>query len=137
MTRPVPPDASAWRRNGGLWLLLALLPCLALLAVSLGRYPTAGFAPLRDLPHDAMLRTIVLEVRLPRVLLALLSGAMLAGAGFVFQMVFANPLVEPGFLGVSQGAALGASSVIVLWGWAPVAVQSAAAAGALLGLLST
>ena len=137
MSRDAPPASSGWRRNGGLWLLLALLPCLALLAVSLGRYPAAGFAPLRDLPHDPMLRAIVLDVRLPRVLLALLSGAMLAGAGFVFQMVFANPLVEPGFLGVSQGAALGASAVIVAWGWTPVGVQSAAAAGAILGLLAT
>lgn len=137
MSRASPPDAAVRRRSGGLWLLVALLPCLALLAVALGRYPVAGFAPLRDLPSDPMLRAIVLDVRLPRVLLALLAGAMLAGAGFVFQMVFANPLVEPGFLGVSQGAALGASAVIVAWGWTPLGVQAAAAGGALLGLLAT
>lgn len=135
MTVLRPPTAP--RSSGGLWLLLALLPFLALLAISLGRYPTAGIAHLPDMATDELLRRIVLEVRLPRVLLALLAGGVLAGTGFVFQMVFANPLVEPGFLGVSQGAALGASSVIVFWGWAPVAVQSAAAAGALLGLLAT
>ena len=126
-----------WRRGGGLWFLLAALPFLALLAMSLGRYPAAGFVPWGDVADDVMLRTILLEVRLPRVLLALLAGAVLAGAGFVFQMVFSNPLVEPGFLGVSQGAALGASAVIVAFGYAPVAVQAAAAGGGLLGLAAS
>lgn len=125
------------RRGGGLWILLAALPFLALLAMSLGRYPAAGFVPWGDMTDDVMLRTILLEVRLPRVLLALLAGAVLAGAGFVFQMVFSNPLVEPGFLGVSQGAALGASAVIVVFGYAPVAVQAAAAGGGLLGLAAS
>lgn len=124
-------------RGAGLWILLAALPFLALLAVSLGRYPQAGFVPVGNLADDVLLRTILIEVRLPRVLLALLAGGVLAGAGFVFQMVFANPLVEPGFLGVSQGAALGAATVIVAYGWAPVGVQVAAAGGAMLGLGAT
>ena len=125
------------RGRGGLWILLAALPCLALLAVSLGRYPQAGFVPVGHLADDVLLRTILIEVRLPRVLLALLAGGVLAGAGFVFQMVFANPLVEPGFLGVSQGAALGAAAVIVAYSWAPAGVQAAAAGGAMLGLGAT
>ena len=124
-------------RGGWGWLLPAALPLLAFLALSLGRYPAPGFVPWGDVPDDVLLRTILLEVRLPRVLLALLAGAVLAGAGFVFQMVFSNPLIEPGFLGVSQGAALGAATVIVLSGYAPVAVQVAAAGGGLLGLAAS
>ena len=41
-----------WRRGGGLWILLAALPALALLAMSLGRYPAAGFVPWRDVTDD-------------------------------------------------------------------------------------
>jgi iron complex transport system permease protein len=61
-------------------------------------------------------------------------GMSLAVAGEVFQQIFGNPLVEPGFLGVSQGAAFGASLAIVVLGSNALAVQAAAAGFALAGL---
>ena len=56
----------------------------------------------------------VLDIRLPRVLLALLIGAALAQAGAALQGIFRNPLAEPGLIGISSGAALAAVGVIVL-----------------------
>ncbi|WP_300424471.1 iron ABC transporter permease [Thalassolituus sp.] len=84
---------------------------------------------------------VVRELRLPRVVLAMLVGAGLAVAGCVTQGVFRNPLADPGLIGVSSGAALAAVSVIVLsatWlqGWkgltGPWALPLAAFAGGLL-----
>ena len=63
--------------------------------------------PPRLLLEDPLARQIFFNLRLPRILAALLLGMTLAGAGTVFQLIFRNPLVEPGFLGVSPGAALG------------------------------
>lgn len=62
---------------------------------------------------DAM-RTVVWNVRAPRVLQGLLAGAMLACAGVLLQALFRNPLADPALIGVSAGAALGAVAVIVL-----------------------
>jgi iron complex transport system permease protein len=99
----------------------------------LGRYPGLLAWPAR-LARDEMARGLVLNVRLPRLLCALMLGASLAGAGSVFQMLFGNPLVEPGFLGVSQGAAFGAALGIVCLGGGAWLVQGAAALFAFLGL---
>lgn len=52
---------------------------------------------------------IFFNIRLPRTILALISGLLLAGAGSVFQMFFRNPLAEPGIMGISAGATLGAT----------------------------
>ena len=59
--------------------------------------------------YSTMQRYIILQVRLPRVLLAALVGAGLSEAGGVFQGIFQNPLADPHILGVSSGAALGAT----------------------------
>ena len=58
--------------------------------------------------------SIVLGLRLPRVLMALMSGAVLAASGVCLQALFRNPLADPGLIGVSGGAAMGASIAIVL-----------------------
>jgi iron complex transport system permease protein len=131
----VTPSAPRERRHGWRWLALGVSVLLVLaLSVFLGRYPTPGFTPPQALMDDELARSVVLELRLPRVLLAFLTGAALAGSGAAFQMVFRNPLVESGFLGVSQGAAFGACLAIVLLGGAPGVVQLSAAFFALLGL---
>lgn len=57
--------------------------------------------------------TVVWEIRLPRILIAIIVGIALASAGAVFQGCFRNPLVEPYILGVSAGAAFGASLGII------------------------
>lgn len=63
---------------------------------------------------QAFERVTVLDIRLPRVLLAVLIGAALAQAGAAMQGIFRNPLAEPGLTGVSSGAALAAVAAIVL-----------------------
>ena len=118
-------------------LLLGLgLALVAVLVVSLlvGRYPTTGLIGWEQLTEDPLAQRLVVNLRLPRVLAALLLGLSLAAAGTVFQLLFGNPLVEPGFLGVSPGAAFGAAVGIVLLGGSAVAVQGLAAGFALVGL---
>ena len=61
-------------------------------------------------------RYIIVDLRLPRTLFAISIGAALSVSGAMMQGLFRNPLADPGLLGVSSGAALGAASVIVL-GW--------------------
>ncbi len=90
-----------------------------------------------DLASDPLARTIILQLRLPRILLALLAGAVLGAAGFVFQMLFANPLVEPGFLGVSQGAAFGAALAILLFPPVQAFIQMSSILFALAGLAAS
>lgn len=81
--------------------------------------------------------TIVLDVRAPRVLLGVVTGAGLAVVGTAMQALVRNPLAEPYLLGVSSGASLGAVVVVVtgvrLLG--PVSLSAAAFAGALLSML--
>jgi len=92
---------------------LAALALLALtaLAFAVGRYPVSPgevLAALTGQAADPTVNTVVLQVRGPRVLAALLVGAALAAAGTAYQGMFRNPLVSPDILGVSTGAALGA-----------------------------
>lgn len=63
---------------------------------------------------DPMLKTIILEIRLPRVLIAALAGATLSLGGLVFQVLLRNPLAEPYILGVSGGGAVGAITGILM-----------------------
>ena len=59
---------------------------------------------------------VFLQIRLPRVLLCAITGAILASSGVLLQGLFRNPIVEPGLIGTSAGAAFGASIVFVLAG---------------------
>jgi iron complex transport system permease protein len=89
---------------------------------------------LTTLGSDEMAQRLVLNLRLPRVISACLLGMTLAAAGSVLQMIFRNPLVEPGFLGVSQGAAFGTAFSIIYLTASPAATQSVATLFACLGL---
>ncbi|WP_100951049.1 FecCD family ABC transporter permease [Helicobacter pylori] len=67
--------------------------------------------------HDeelSSLSIIILEIRLPRVILAFLVGASLSGSGVVMQTIFRNPLVDPFLLGISSGAMLGVAMAIAV-----------------------
>jgi iron complex transport system permease protein len=113
----------------------ALLGLIAL-AFAVGRYPVSipeilSLITGGDVP--ANVETIVLQVRGPRVLAALLVGAALAAAGTAYQGMFRNPLVSPDILGVSSGAALGAVLAIFL-ALGAVFVQLFAFAGGLLSV---
>jgi iron complex transport system permease protein len=116
-----------------LGLVLGLL-VVFLLSLLLGRYPVPGLITWERLTGDELAQRLVFNLRLPRLLTALLLGMSLSAAGMVFQLLFNNPLVEPGFLGVSQGAALGAAFCIVFLGGSAWAVQGLAAICAFAGL---
>lgn len=97
------------------WLILmsiSMLVCM-LLAANLGAMPlslrTLWQAPLSDLAWQ-----IWLTIRLPRVLLAVLTGMALAVSGAVMQGLFRNPLADPGLLGISSGAGLAVALSVVL-----------------------
>ena len=118
-------------------LLVTVALLVLLLSVWVGRYPSPPVMPPGILRTDPLAQRLLLDLRLPRVLAAFLTGAVLAASGLTMQMVFRNPLVEPGFLGVSQGAAFGAALAILLGHASAWAVQIAAAVFAALGLALT
>jgi len=87
------------------------LAAAATLGVLLGTEPVSV---ARAIEGPGLDRTILVQLRLPRVALAALSGGGLAVVGAAFQALLRNPLAEPYVLGVSGGAALGAASAIAL-----------------------
>ncbi|MDR0562086.1 MAG: iron ABC transporter permease [Spirochaetaceae bacterium] len=107
-------------------LLGALLPTVLIASVSLGAMPISpeqtarivagkitGFARwYAEIPRSAV--AVVWELRLPRLLCGAFAGAGLAAAGAIFQGILQNPLADPYTLGVSTGAAFGASLAILL-----------------------
>lgn len=125
------------RNRRTLLLLITLLLLLCVLFLFAGRYPKAGISFPKDLGTNLMMQNIMLNIRLPRIVLALIAGAILSAAGFTFQMLFANPLVEPGFLGVSQGSAFGAALVIVVGANSSAMVQVSATFFGLLALAAS
>lgn len=113
------------------------LAVVLVLAVLIGRYPAPGLMDPSLILRDPLAARLVLDLRLPRVLAAALLGAGLGIAGLVLQMLFANPLVEPGLVGVSQGAAFGAALAIVVASPPLWIVQLAAALAGGLGLAAS
>ncbi len=115
-----------WRQKAVYGLLLGLPFLLFLPALALGRYNIAVrdvgrtlLSPLQPglaagIPETA--QTIVLRIRLPRMLAAMLIGASLAGTGAAFQGIFRNPLVDSNILGVTSGAGFGAAVALLLGG---------------------
>ncbi|WP_427922864.1 FecCD family ABC transporter permease [Streptomyces sp. cg40] len=111
---------TAWLLTAGLVLaLLVLVP----VAAGLGAYPIPVGDVLSSVQHRLGLgggalgrvpESVLWNVRFPRIVLALLVGASLGCAGALMQGVFGNPLAEPGVIGVSSGAAVGAVAVIAL-----------------------
>jgi len=106
--------------------LLWLLPILvAIVSLGIGRFEVGLEQIIKILASKVitveqtwtqMEETVVLNIRLPRILLALLIGGGLSIAGAGFQGMFGNPLVSPDILGVSAGAGFGASLGILLFG---------------------
>jgi iron complex transport system permease protein len=126
-------EKTASRSRVLFWLVVLLLVTIAI-SFFLGRYPTPGFISIARIQEDTLAQRLVLNLRVPRILTAMLLGASLAAAGGVFQMIFSNPLVDPGFLGVSQGASFGAAFCIVFLGGSLWAIEGTAALFACLAL---
>jgi iron complex transport system permease protein len=117
----------AWR----LWLPLALVVAFA--AATLLPFGPIGALLTQD--RDLAI-AILVELRLPRALLALAYGAMLGAAGAAIQGLFANSLASPDLTGTTSGAALGAVVTAYLFGFtAPLALSAGAVAGALGALM--
>lgn len=111
----------SWRVSAplALGLLAAALALAALAAIAHG----AVAIPMRELPsllwgpstpENALWRNVLIDIRLPRVLFAMVTGAGLAISGAAMQALFRNPLAESGLIGISAGGALGAVAAIVL-----------------------
>lgn len=133
------PRGSRVRSAAGLVLLFSGLIVLGLLALTLGavHVPAARVAAILAepvLPGLAGLlapegwpdthRDIIINIRLPRIVMSMLVGGALASAGAAFQGMFRNPMADPYIMGVSSGSALGAVAAIYagmrlgLGGWA-------------------
>ena len=120
---PTPTALGRVRPGRPLAIALAALVVALVVGVSVGpaglSLTTVGEALLVRLPwHPALSvppidTAIVWQIRLPRVILGALVGAMLAGGGAAYQGVFRNPLADPYLLGVAAGAGLGATLIIV------------------------
>lgn len=116
------PNKTRYNNNGRWERILYLLPIpVFFIALCSGSYQidvpsiidtitTAVFGKtVFGTTIEDSIRTVLLNVRLPRVILSLLVGAALSASGAAFQSIMRNPLVEPYTLGVSSGAALGAA----------------------------
>lgn len=131
-------------RATAVWFLAAgfCLVGLAIVSLGIGRYGISvsellrvvlsltSDIPLLDPGRFEELKNVVFQVRLPRVMAAILIGAGLSVSGAAFQAMFRNPLVSPGLLGVLAGASFGAAVAMLLaerW----ILVQVGAFAGGL------
>ncbi|MDQ7989991.1 MAG: iron ABC transporter permease [Candidatus Dactylopiibacterium sp.] len=117
--------------------LCVLLVVLALCSAASGavRIPLGHWLALWSAPADpqaTFFRNVLLEVRLPRIVFAIVVGAGLAISGAAMQALFRNPLAEPGLIGVSLGGALGAVGAIVLGAHSLLVIAPAAFAGSLV-----
>ena len=93
-----------------------LLPVVALLSLTVGTVSISWVEALRAVAGSSsttQIDTILFDIRLPRILLAIFVGAVLATTGAVMQGLFRNPLADPSLIGVSSGASVGASLMIV------------------------
>ncbi|WP_327235433.1 iron ABC transporter permease [Streptomyces sp. NBC_01317] len=117
-TRHTP--TTAWLLTAG---LAAVLVLLVLTSARLGAYDLSTGEVIGSLRHriglggaelDRVGESVLWNVRFPRIVLALLVGASLGCAGALMQGVFGNPLAEPGVIGISSGAAVGAVGCISL-----------------------
>lgn len=86
--------------------------------------------------EDPVARTIVFELRLPRILAAALIGAALGAAGALLQALLRNPLADPALIGVSGGAALGAACMLAIGGSSSVALGLPVPVAAFVGALA-
>ncbi len=101
-------------RRVSILLLATSLVVTVVYALSTGAVPISLWSLFSDSKANEFERLVFNEIRSPRIVLAAFVGGSLALAGATLQGLFRNPLADPGLIGVSSGAALGAISMIVL-----------------------
>jgi iron complex transport system permease protein len=115
-------------------LLVVVLILTAGISLLVGRYPSVKILSPAEIAGDELAYRLIMNLRFPRILTAIMLGMSLSAAGLVFQMIFGNPLVEPGFLGVSQGASFGAAFAIIFLSNSTIMIQTSASVFAITGL---
>ncbi|WP_287883182.1 MULTISPECIES: FecCD family ABC transporter permease [Paracoccus] len=120
-------DRSHRARRLGLFLAL-LLAAVVVISLGWGASGTSLTRAVSDLMAGRELavqdRVVLMDIRLPRVLMGIFVGASLAVSGAVMQGLFRNPLADPGIVGVSSGASLGAILAIVLGSALPAGIAA-------------
>ncbi len=118
----------------GLLVLAVLIAAVAAISTGTQTGPAATLATLFAGAPDDLTATIVFNVRVPRVLVALAAGASLGVSGLLLQVALRNPLAAPEIVGVSSGAVLGAVAALsfgLIEGTAPAGIVAAATLGGL------
>ena len=113
-THAVSLAARESRQLNIVWLLALSLVLCSVFALVVGAVPVSLLDVVRGAEGSELQRTVLAEIRGPRIVLAAAVGAALALSGAALQGLFRNPLADPGLIGVSSGAALGAIAMIVL-----------------------
>ncbi len=127
-----------WWGAAGLVLLATVLGAVSIgpVAVGIGEIWTTVVSHIPGVEVGSSVsqahQAIIWDIRLPRVVLAVLVGGMLAMSGAAYQGVFRNPLADPYLLGVAAGAGLGATLAIAIRGGGSSLLPIAAFAGAIL-----
>ena len=96
-------------------LILLAAACLVSMAVGSAGYSVPEILRALFSEEKSAIKTIVINLRLPRIILAILIGASLAAAGALLQSVMRTPLADPGTIGVSAGAGTAATTILLLF----------------------
>lgn len=123
------------RRTASIFALVLLFLGVGVLSLQIGSAELSFsqiFSSLLGFSSDETADILIYQIRLPRLLAAILVGASLASAGLAMQTLFRNPLADPSITGVSSGAALGAAIAICLLWQNALSVQLSAIAFGLL-----
>lgn len=109
-----------------LMVLVCLLFLVAIVSLLLGsiNFSLSDLFKILSKQADPTTQMIFYNIRLPRVVTAIVVGAMLAMSGLIMQCVMANPLASPSTLGVAQGAAFGAAIGIIIFGGGVLSITS-------------
>ncbi|MBU3810626.1 MAG: iron ABC transporter permease [Candidatus Niameybacter stercoravium] len=116
---------------------IGILLALSSMALMIGRYPMSH----RELGRvflgrdtTSSLYTLIMQIRLPRILIVILSGGALSLAGTIYQCLFQNPLVSPDVLGVSSGCGVGAILAILFFSRFSLSLQMMAFCGGIIAV---
>lgn len=135
----------AFKFHGILWLSVLLLLTVFIASLVVGQYSVPVKNTFQILlskvftiekTWEDIQHAVVMDLRLPRSIAAVIIGAALALSGATYQSIFKNPMVSPDLLGVSSGACVGAASAILLYAGTTV-IQLSAFAGGLIAVVIT